>query len=99
MNNVEMQPWLMRLINNVSSVNMIGRSTLEFSLKVILSWSMIKINIPWGQENLNPCGSDRLLLRKFWKKVLMNWLTSKVMLFLSPEMGFTLRSIMLRLVT
>jgi hypothetical protein len=84
---------------HVSSVNMIGRSTLEFSLKVILSWSMIKIKIPWGQENLNPCGSDHLLLRKFWKKVLMNWLTLKVMLFLSPEMGFILRSIMLRLVT
>jgi hypothetical protein len=31
------------------------------SPKVILSWSMIKINIPWGKASLNPCGSDHLL--------------------------------------
>jgi hypothetical protein len=75
MMNVEMQPWPMRLTNNMSSVNMISRSAIEFSLKVILSWSMTKINIPWGKANSNPCDSDHSLLRKSLKKVLISWLT------------------------
>jgi hypothetical protein len=65
MRNVEMQPWPMRLINNVSSVSMIGPFALDFYLKDIFSWSMTKIKIPWGQANSNPCGSNRSLLRKF----------------------------------
>jgi hypothetical protein len=65
MSSVEMQPFPKRLTNNVSSVSMINPSALEFSPKVILSWSMNKIEIPWGKENSNPCGSDCSLLRIF----------------------------------
>jgi hypothetical protein len=53
-----------RLTKNMPSVSMNSLSTLEFSLKVILSWSMKNINIPWGNENSNPCGSGHSLLRK-----------------------------------
>jgi hypothetical protein len=99
MRNIEMQPWPMSLIKNKSSVDMISQSVLEFSLKVILSWSMTKIKILWGQENSNPCGSDHSLLIKSYKRLLINWFTSKVMLCMSLEIGSTLRSITLRLVT
>jgi len=61
MNNFEMSPWLMRLTNIASSVSMVGWFTLGSSPKVILSYSMININIPWGQVSLNLCGLDCLL--------------------------------------
>jgi hypothetical protein len=39
-------------------VNMIGPFVLGFFLRVTLFWSMTKTRTPWGQESLNPCGSD-----------------------------------------
>ena len=35
---------------------MIDLCVLVFSRRGILSWFMIKIKIPWGQENSNHCG-------------------------------------------